>query len=58
MEIKIRFEDVNHELIAIHRIEYNTITPPYFAVMKYCEEICKKYPNVMYFFIECNVFLY
>lgn len=49
MEIKIRFEDVNHELIAMHRIEYNTITPPYVAIVDYCYTIWKQFPNVMFY---------
>lgn len=53
MEIAIRFEDVNHELIATHRIEYDTITPSFFAVVRYCEMIKKEYPDVMFYYIKC-----
>ena len=53
MEISIRFEDVNHELIAKHRIKYDTITPSFFAVVRYCEIIRKEYPDVMFYYITC-----
>lgn len=52
MKIKIKFEDVNHVHIATHIIEYNSITPPYFAVIKYCETIKYEYPDVFFYYIE------
>lgn len=52
MEIIIRFEDINHELIATHRIQYNTITPPFLAAVRYCEMIKKHYPDVMFYYIN------
>lgn len=52
MEITIRFEDVNHELIAKHRIQYDTITPPFLVVTGYCEKIRRMYPDVMFYYIE------
>ena len=52
MEITIRFEDINHELIAIHRIKYDTITPPYLAAVRYCHEIIQQYPDVIFYYIS------
>lgn len=51
MEIKIEFQDKDHNVIAIHRIEYDTITPPFLVVMGYCENISRMYPEVMFYYI-------
>lgn len=51
MEIKIEFQDKDHKVIAIHRIEYDTITPPILVVMGYCEKISRMYPDVMFYYI-------
>ena len=53
MEIVIEFEDINHGLIATHRIKYNTITPPFLAIIRYCERIKSEYPDVMFYYIKC-----
>lgn len=51
MSIKIRFEDLNHDIISVHIIEYDTMTPPYFAIIKYCETIKAEYTDVFFYYI-------
>ena len=51
MGIKIEFQDKDHNAIAIHRIVYDTITPPFLIVTGYCEKICRMYPDVMFYYI-------
>ena len=49
MRLKIEFQDKNHNVISIHNIEYNTITPPYMKAYDYCEQIMHYYRDVWFF---------
>lgn len=49
MYLKIEFQDKNHNVISIHNIEYNTITPPYIRAYNYCKQIMHYYRCVMFF---------
>ena len=51
MNIKIEFQDENHNKIAVHYIEYNTITPPIIGVVDYCERIRHYYPEVWFYYV-------
>lgn len=52
MKIQIEFQDRNHNTIAVHYIEYDTITPPYLGIVKYCHYIMDVYKEVFFYYLS------